>query len=96
MEVQASVDPYEYKDEILASLSVVNRSHEATIEAIARRFGIAVGIPESPPTIFLSPGDSLIVAETNLPRLTDRREYTQEEIDECEITFKKFLVQKAS
>jgi len=41
--------------------SCLNPSHKASIEAMKSRFGIDVAIPEKPPRVSLSPGDSVIV-----------------------------------
>ena len=69
-------------------ISCVNKSHEATIDAIKRRFDIAVAVPEVPPQVSLASGDKLIVVGVrDLPRLTDRREYTDREIAKAKFAF---------
>lgn len=74
-------------------VSVLNKSHSATIGAIKSRFGLEFDIPEVPPKVELKPGDTMIVAQVmGLPRLVDRHEYTQEEVDNCTIVFKQFYV----
>ena len=71
----------------------LNPSHAATIAAMRERFGIEVAIPETPPQVTLSMGDSLIVMGVRgLPRLTDRHEYSTEEIDAATFTFSKYTV----
>ena len=71
----------------------LNPSHAATIAAMRKRFGIEVAIPETPPQVTLSMGDSLIVMGVRgLPRLTDRHEYSTEEIDAATFTFSKYTV----
>ncbi len=69
-------------------VSCCNPSHQATIDAMHSRFGIDVPIPEAPPRVVLEPGDSVIVMGVRgLPRLTDRHEYTEEEIASATFTF---------
>ena len=71
----------------------LNPSHAATIAAMRERFGIEVKIPEKPPQVRLMPNDSLIVMGVRgLPRLTDRHEYTAEEIASATFTFSRYLV----
>ena len=68
--------------------SCCNPSHKATINAMHDRFGIDVPIPEVPPRVILNPGDSVIVMGVRgLPRLTDRHEYTEEEIASAAFSF---------
>ena len=82
--------------EYLARVGVVsclNPSHAATIAAMRERFGIEVSIPEKPPQVRLVPGDSLIVMGVRgLPRLTDRHEYSAEEISSASFTFSLYTV----
>lgn len=71
----------------------LNPSHAATIAAMKERFGIEVEIPETPPKVVLNLGDALIVMGVRgLPRLTDRHEYTEEEINAAAFTFSKYTV----
>jgi len=73
----------------------LNPSHGATIAAMRSRFGIDVSIPETPPQVTLAPSDSLIVMGVRgLPRLTDRHEYSQEEIDNASFTFSLYKVEE--
>lgn len=66
----------------------INPAHAATIGAIQQRFGISVPIPETPPHVTLQQGDQLIVMSVRgLPRLTDRHEYTAEEIGRAQFAF---------
>lgn len=68
--------------------SCLNSSHVATIQAMKEKFGLEVGVPEKPPIVNLTSGDSLIVmAVRGLPRLTDRHEYTEEEVAGATFTF---------
>lgn len=74
--------------------SCCNPSHVATIAAMRERFGIDVSIPESPPRVSLAPGDAVIVMGVRgLPRLTDRHEYTHEEIAQATFSFAMYSVQ---
>ena len=68
-------------------------SHKDTIDAMKSRFGIDVSIPETPPRVSLSFGDSVIVMGVrDLPRLTDRHEYTEEEIAKANFSFAEYRV----
>lgn len=72
----------------------LNPSHEATIKAMRTRFGIDVPIPEKPPQVNLGTGDSVVVMGVRgLPRLTDRHEYTEEEVAKATFTFSVYTVQ---
>lgn len=71
----------------------LNPSHKATIDAMRSRFGIDVAIPETPPKVALNTGDSIVVMGVRgLPRLTDRHEYTEEEIAAATFSFSKYTV----
>ncbi|NBO22201.1 hypothetical protein EBU94_02510 [bacterium] len=70
-----------------------NASHEATVFAMNSRFGINLEIPEVPPRVSLNPGDSVIVMGVRgLPRLTDRRHYSFEEISSATFVFSIYTV----
>lgn len=74
-------------------VSCLNPSHKATIDAMRARFGIDVTIPEKPPQVALSNDDSIIVMGVRgLPRLTDRHEYTADEIASATFTFAMYTV----
>ena len=71
----------------------LNPSHQATIDAMRQRFGIEVEIPETPPRVEVGTSDSAIVMGVRgLPRLTDRHEYTAEEIASASFTFAEYTV----
>lgn len=71
----------------------LNPSHKPTIDAMRSRFGIEVDIPETPPRVSLEPGDSVVVMGVRgLPRLTDRHEYTEEEIAQAAFSFSEYIV----
>lgn len=73
--------------------SCCNPSHVSTIDAMRARFGINIVIPETPPKVSLSAGDSIIVMGVRgLPRLTDRHEYTHAEISQATFSFAKYTV----
>ncbi len=74
--------------------SACNPSHEATIRAMRARFALDVAIPATPPRVSLGSGDSVIVMGVRgLPRLTDRHEYTEEEVDKATFVFSEYTVQ---
>ena len=73
--------------------SCCNPSHRATIDAMRARFGIEIKIPEIPPRVSLSLGDAVIVMGVRgLPRLTDRHEYTEDEIAKASFVFAEYIV----
>lgn len=79
------IENHPYSDELTVCL---NPSHVATIKAMEARYGIHVDIPATPPQVKLEHGDSLIVMGVRgLPRLTDRHEYTDEEIANATFSF---------
>ena len=70
----------------------LNPSHKATIEA-AKSIGLDISIPEKPARIALGASDSVVVMQVSgLPRLTDRHEYTEEEIASANFSFVKLTV----
>ena len=73
----------------------LNPSHAATIAAMRERFGIDVPIPAAPPQVTLGVGDAVVVMGVRgLPRLTDRHEYTSEEIEKATFAFSIYTVVK--
>lgn len=85
-------------DEVLNAIEAgveicFNPSHQSTIDALREKHGVNVMIPESPPRVSLKSGDSIIVLQVRgLPRLTDRHEYTPEEIETATFSFMKIAV----
>lgn len=74
-------------------ISCCNPSHQATINAMRNRFGLHVPIPETPPRVELSNHDAVIVMGVRgLPRLTDRHEYTEEEVAKATFAFTEYRV----
>lgn len=74
-------------------ISALNPSHLATIDAMRARFGIEVEIPASPPQVAVAEYDSMLVMGVRgLPRLTDRHEYTSEEIAGATFSFAVYTV----
>ena len=73
---------------VASSVPCVNPSHKATLDALRDRFGVEVEVPSTPPRVNLGVGDSLLVMQVRgLPRLTDRHEYTSDEIASATFTF---------
>ena len=88
-----SVDEVKVMAEAGELIPCLNPSHQATINAMRLRFGIEVEIPETPPRVSVESGDSVIVMGVRgLPRLTDRHEYTDEEIASATFTFSVYTV----
>ena len=72
----------------------LNPSHKPTIEAAKQRYGLEVEIPSVPPRVSLKRGDSVVVMGVRgLPRLTDRHEYTEEEIAQATFDFSVYTVE---
>ncbi len=79
------IEKHPFADELTVCL---NPSHVATINAMEARYGIHVEIPATPPQVKLESGDALLVMGVRgLPRLTDRHEYTEEEIANATFNF---------
>jgi len=73
--------------------SCCNPSHAATINVMKSRYGIEIEIPDTPPRVTLNPRDSVIVMGVRgLPRLTDRHEYSEEEISKATFSFSMYSV----
>lgn len=71
----------------------LNPSHEATIKAMNEKFNLDVAIPAAPPRVNVGAGDAVIVMGVRgLPRLTDRHEYTEDEIAQATFVFSKYTV----
>ena len=74
-------------------VSCMNPSHKATIDVMTSRYGIEVPIPETPPRVAIGSGDSVVVMGVRgLPRLTDRHEYTADEVAKATFTFSAYTV----
>jgi len=68
-------------------VSCLNASHTATVE-VMKELGLNVKIPVTPPIIHLQYGDQILVMSVRgLPRLTEDRHYTPEEIAQAEFVF---------
>jgi len=73
--------------------SCCNPSHAATIAAMRAKFNLDVSIPTTPPRVSVGVGDSIIVMGVRgLPRLTDRHEYTNEEVANATFEFSEYTV----
>ena len=77
------------KDIIAAGVvSCLNPSHKSSIEVMKNRFGVSVEIPTTAPSVKLQHGDRLVVmGVSGLPRLENRHEYTQTEVEGAKFTF---------
>ncbi len=72
----------------------LNPSHAATIAAMRGKFGLDVPIPATPPRVSLGSGDSVIVMGVRgLPRLTDRHEYSEDEVAKATFEFAEYSVE---
>ena len=89
-----ALTPEEVKAMAGELIPCLNPSHTATIDAMRTRFGIDIAIPETPPRVSVGPGDTVIVMGVRgLPRLTDRHEYTAEEIAKATFSFSAYTVE---
>jgi len=71
----------------------LNPFHRATVDAACSRFDLPISIPDRPARISLGVGDSVVVMQVRgLPRLQDRREYTDEEIENANFSFMEITV----
>ena len=87
------VDVADIKDMESILIPVINASHMATIKAMRERFNINVDIPEKPPQVNLKRGDIMIVMSVRgLPRLTESRHYTEDEVSTATFAFGKWTV----
>lgn len=83
----------EVKERVATFTPCLNPNHQATISAMRARYGIEVEIPDAPPKVVLGVGDSVVVMGVRgLPRLTDRHEYTEEEIAAATFSFSEYTV----
>ena len=82
-----------YSGEIEAAINCCNSTHTETIKVANIRYGFELKVPEKPPSVSLGVGDSIIVMGVRgLPRLTDNRHYTEEEIASATFAFSKYTV----
>lgn len=80
-------------DALSTALICLNPSHVSTIDAMRQRYGLNPPIPATPPQVSLGRGDELIVMGVRgLPRLTDRHEYTAEEVAKATFSFTLYTV----
>jgi len=90
---KSAITPEQARELVRDCKMCLNPSHKATIEAARKRFGIEVEIPEKPARIELGIGDSvLVMGIAGLPRLTDRHEYTAEEVAKATFKFSLYTV----
>lgn len=74
------------------AISALNPSHTTTIDAIRRKFGLVLPIPERAPKVALVSGDSLIVIQAQLPRLAEGQVHSPETIENATIKFSQWTV----
>jgi hypothetical protein len=74
--------------------SCANPGHVVTLEVLRTHFGIEVPVPPAPPTIKLvEPGDQVLVLGLDNPkRLSERREYTRDEVLAAGLSFAIYTV----
>ena len=87
------VDAAFVREKAVGLIPCLNPSHQATIDAMRRRFGIEIAVPDAPPKVALSPGGA-VMGVRGLPRLTDRHEYTAEEIAGASFSFSVYTVKE--
>ncbi len=87
-EVRRIVDKGEF-------VNCCNKFHIETLVALDKIYGINLfkSVPEVPPHVHLVAGDTLILTSVvGLPRLTEHRGFTQEEIDGATFAFRLLTV----
>lgn len=89
-----TLTPNQARDMVSSGVTpCLNPSHAATISAAKNRYGIEVDIPTTPPQVKLEVGDSLLIMGVRgLPRLTDRHEYTEDEVASATFSFSVYTV----
>ena len=89
------ITPEDFKQAVSSNIvSCCNPSHKATLQALKEKFGIEVSVPSTPPRVTLGMGDCLYVFQVSgLPRLTDRHEYTAQEIENAKFSFMSVAVE---
>jgi hypothetical protein len=92
--VRKSLSIEQVREKVAAGVSsACNPSHQATVAAMKARYSLDVAIPATPPRVSLGCGDSVIVMGVRgLPRLTDRHEYTAEEVAAATFVFSEYSV----
>lgn len=76
-------------------IPALNPSHTATINAMQKRYGLYVQIPERAPLVSLLEGDSIVVMSVRgLPRREGVAEYTAEEIAAATFVFSLWTVKE--
>ncbi len=71
-------------------VSALNPSHKSTLDVIVRKFGIALPIPERAPKVVLTPGDTLLIIQAELPRLNEGEVHNQQTVEAAKITFRRW------
>lgn len=77
------------EDEIVSAL---NPSHSTTIDAIYKKFNLALPIPMKAPKVVLQTGDELIVIQAQLPRLAEGEVHSAEMVENAKIKFSLWTV----
>ncbi len=68
-------------------VSAANPTHTSTFDALNRKFGINLPVPEKAPTISLVPGDTILIFQARLPRLAEGERHSQETVDNAAFSF---------
>src|ERR1700742_2223249 len=68
-------------------VSAANPTHTSTFDALNRKFGINLPIPEKAPTVSLVPGDTILIFQARLPRLAEGERHAQETVDNAQFSF---------
>lgn len=75
-------------------IACVDKSDEATMDAIRRRFWIQVEVPEDPPQVILMSGDKVIALRVrDLPQPVDRRKYSDQDLARAKFEFSLYRVE---
>ena len=68
-------------------VSVANPSHAATFDALNRKFGIDLPVPDKAPQIALKSYDRILVFQARLPRLAEGEVHSEATVDSAVFSF---------
>jgi hypothetical protein len=73
-------------------VSALNPSHATTVDAIRRRYDLALPVPDKAAKVQLVPGDELFIIQASLPRLAEGQVHSDETVASAPISFLRWRV----
>jgi hypothetical protein len=73
-------------------VSAANPTHASTFDALNRKFGIDLPVPDKAPQISLVSGDQVLVFQARLPRLAEGEVHSQETVDSAVFNFSLWMI----